>query len=78
MESSGNDNHRVSTWGFFLRLSIIFSLSFIFIGYSLVPGDAMETLINVPNNQKIETPVAENLMVGLAIGMSFEGFKPVS
>jgi hypothetical protein len=29
MESSGNDNHRVSTWGFFLRLSIILSLSFI-------------------------------------------------
>ena len=25
----------------------------------------------------METPVAENLMSGLAIGMSFEGFKPV-
>lgn len=49
----------------------------IFIGYSLIPGDAMGTLKNVPDNQKIETPVAENLMVGLAIGMSFEGFKPV-
>jgi hypothetical protein len=49
----------------------------IFIGYSLLPGDAMGTLKNVPDNQKIETPVAENLMVGLAIGMSFEGFKPV-
>ena len=49
----------------------------IFIGYSLVPGDAMGTLKNVPDDQKIETPVAENLMVGLAIGMSFEGFKPV-
>lgn len=49
----------------------------IFIGYSIVPGDAMGTLINVPRSQKLETPVAENLMVGLAIGMSFEGFKPV-
>lgn len=49
----------------------------IFIGYSLVPGNAMGTLKNVPDNQKIETPVAENLMMGLAIGMSFEGFKPV-
>ena len=49
----------------------------IFIGYSIVPGDAMGTTINVPYDQKIETPVAENLMVGLAIGMSFEGFKPV-
>ena len=49
----------------------------IFIGYSLIPGDAMGTLKNVSDDQKIETPVAENLMVGLAIGMSFEGFKPV-
>ena len=49
----------------------------IFIGYSLIPGDAMGTLKNVPNIQKIETPIAENLMMGLAIGMSFEGFKPV-
>ena len=49
----------------------------IFIGYSLIPGDAMGTLKNVPDDQKIETPVAENLMVGLAIGMSFEGFLPV-
>jgi len=49
----------------------------IFIGYSLIPGDAMGTLKDVPNTQKIETPIAENLMMGLAIGMSFEGFKPV-
>lgn len=49
----------------------------IFIGYSIVPGDAMGTLKDVPLSQKIETPVAENLMVGLAVGMSFEGVKPV-
>jgi hypothetical protein len=49
----------------------------IFIGYSLVPGDAMGTLANVPMNQKVETPIAENLMVGIAIGMSLEGFLPV-
>jgi deoxyxylulose-5-phosphate synthase len=49
----------------------------IFIGYSIIPGDAMGTLINVPMDQKIETPVAENLMVGLGIGMSLEGLIPV-
>lgn len=49
----------------------------IFIGYNVVHGDAMGTLKNVPPSQKIETPVAENLMTGLAIGMSFEGFLPV-
>ena len=49
----------------------------IFIGYNVKYGDAIGTLKNVPDNQKLETPVAENLMSGLAIGMSFEGFKPV-
>ena len=49
----------------------------IFIGYNVTHGDAMGTLKNVPRDQRIETPVAENLMAGLAIGMSFEGFLPV-
>jgi pyruvate dehydrogenase E1 component alpha subunit len=49
----------------------------IFIGYNVLKGDAMGTLKNVPAEQKLETPVAENLMSGLAIGMSFEGFLPV-
>lgn len=49
----------------------------IFIGYNVARGDAMGTLKNVPMEQKLETPVAENLMSGLAIGMSFEGFLPV-
>lgn len=49
----------------------------IFIGYNVARGDAMGTLKDVPMNQKIETPVAENLMAGLAIGISFEGLIPV-
>ena len=49
----------------------------IFIGYNVTRGDAMGTLKNVPADQKLETPVAENLMTGLAIGMSFEQLKPV-
>jgi pyruvate dehydrogenase E1 component alpha subunit len=49
----------------------------IFIGYNVARGDAMGTLKGVPADQKLETPVAENLMSGLAIGVSFEGFLPV-
>jgi len=49
----------------------------VFIGYNVKHGNAMGNLINVDNDKKIETPVAENLMAGLAIGMSFEGYKPV-
>ena len=49
----------------------------IFIGYNVKYGNAIGTLKNVSDDQKLETPVAENLMAGLAIGMSFEGFIPV-
>lgn len=49
----------------------------IFIGYNVKYGHAMGVLKNISDKQKIETPVAENLMCGLAIGMSFEGFRPV-
>lgn len=49
----------------------------VFIGYNVKNGNAMGSLNGVPDYLKIETPVAENLMVGLAIGMSFEGYRPV-
>lgn len=49
----------------------------IFIGYNVANGDAGGSLKTVPKEKKLETPVAENLMTGLGIGMSFEGFKPI-
>lgn len=50
----------------------------IFIGYNVSYGSkAYGTLTDISDSKKIETPVAENLMVGLAIGMSLEGFKPI-
>jgi deoxyxylulose-5-phosphate synthase len=52
-------------------------LNSVFIGYNVKNGNAMGTLAGVSDEQKIETPVAENLMTGLAIGMSFEGYRPV-
>lgn len=51
--------------------------STVFIGYGISKGKAMGTLKNVPESQLIETPVAENLMMGLAIGFSLRGKKPV-
>lgn len=49
-----------------------------FIGYNTRFGSRMYgTLDNVDANQCLEAPVAENLMVGLAMGMSLAGFKPV-
>lgn len=53
------------------------NINSVFIGYNVTNGNAMGNLVNVSDDKKIETPVAENLMAGLAIGMSFEGYKPV-
>jgi len=49
----------------------------LFIGYNVVHGNAMGVLKSVPNKQKIETPVTENLMIGLGIGLSFEEYRPL-
>lgn len=59
------------------RMMAIAKCNGVFIGYNVKNGNAMGSLKGIPDEQKIETPVAENLMVGLAIGMSFEGFRPV-
>jgi len=48
-----------------------------FVGYGVKIGRAMGTLRNVPDSQLIEMPVAENLMVSFAIGLSLKGLKPV-
>lgn len=50
----------------------------LFVGYNVRYGSkANGTLSQIPDKQLIEMPVAENLMIGSAIGMSLAGFKPV-
>lgn len=49
-----------------------------FIGYNTRYGSqAYGTLVGVPVDRIIETPVAENLMVGMAIGMALEGYLSI-
>jgi pyruvate dehydrogenase E1 component beta subunit len=48
-----------------------------FLGYGLEKGRALGTLKNVKNEQIIEMPVAENLMMGFAIGLALQGYVPV-
>lgn len=48
-----------------------------FVGYGVRHGRANGTLRNVPAAQLIEMPVAENLMVGFATGLSLLGRRPV-
>jgi pyruvate dehydrogenase E1 component beta subunit len=50
----------------------------IFLGYNVLYGSqGYGTFKDVPKEKCIETPLAENLMAGLAIGLAMEGFKPV-
>lgn len=49
----------------------------LFIGYGLTRGRALGTLREVAAAQILETPVAENLMVGAAIGAALAGRRPV-
>lgn len=49
----------------------------VFIGYGVKTGRANGTLKNVAASQLLETPVAENLMCGIATGLAIAGRKPV-
>lgn len=49
-----------------------------FIGYNTACGSRMYgTLEHMPLDQCIETPICENLMVGIGMGLSLEGFRAV-
>ena len=49
------------------------------VGYntSKAGGNAAGSLINFPQDRIQEMPLAENLMVGAAIGMSLDGWLPI-
>ncbi len=50
----------------------------IFLGYNVKHGSKGDgAYVNIPEHQLFETPVAENLMMGIAIGLSLEGYLPI-
>jgi len=61
-------------------MDLLASEGYLFIGQSVkYPGNAIyKTLINVPDSQKIEFPVAEEMQLGVSIGLSLEGYKVCS
>lgn len=45
----------------------------------LYPGTAIyNTLKHIPKDKRLEMPVAENMQTGMAIGMSLQGYLPIS
>jgi pyruvate/2-oxoglutarate/acetoin dehydrogenase E1 component len=52
--------------------------SAIFMGQGMFAGTTMsDTLMGVPIEKKLEMPVAEDLQMGMAIGMALDGMLPV-
>ena len=51
-----------------------------FIGQAVrYPGTGLyDSLIHIPDNKKWEFPIAENLQMGVSIGLSLAGFLPIS
>jgi len=50
----------------------------VFIGYNVAYGSkGYDSFTDIEKEKLIETPVAENLMTGIAIGMALEGYKPI-
>jgi pyruvate/2-oxoglutarate/acetoin dehydrogenase E1 component len=50
----------------------------IFLGQNVICGDFCGTLKGVPIEKRIEFPVAEELQMGMSIGLSLGGFVPIS
>ena len=52
----------------------------VFLGQSVkYSGNAIyNTLKTVPEEKKLETPVFEDLQMGLSIGMALDGFVPIT
>jgi transketolase C-terminal domain/subunit len=48
-----------------------------FVGYGLKRGRAYGTLAGVAEEQIVDTIIAENLMLGMAIGISLKGYQPL-
>ena len=50
----------------------------VFLGQGITVGDKFYgTLDEVPKHKCIEFPVAENLMMGSAVGLALQGYKPI-
>lgn len=50
----------------------------IFLGQQVLSEDFYGTLKDTPPSKRIEMPVAEEMQLGLSIGLALEGFLPIS
>ena len=50
----------------------------IFLGQQVASENFYDTLIDVPMTLRVEQPVAEEMQLGLSIGLALEGYIPIS
>jgi len=51
----------------------------IFLGQGVLYGDGIyRTLLDIPSNKKIEMPIAEDMQMGISIGLSLNGYIPIT
>jgi pyruvate/2-oxoglutarate/acetoin dehydrogenase E1 component len=52
----------------------------IFLGQAVsVPGTAMfNTLVDISHDKKVELPVAEEMQMGMAVGLAIDGYVPIT
>lgn len=48
-----------------------------FVGYGLKKGRAYGTLAGISDDKIIDMPIAENLMMGVGIGLALKGLRPI-
>ncbi len=49
-----------------------------FLGQQVATENFYDTLTNIPMNRRTEMPVAEEMQMGLSIGLALEGYLPIS
>lgn len=52
----------------------------LFLGQGMIYGgiSISDSFSDIPFNKKIEVPVAENLQLGMSVGLALEGYTPIS
>lgn len=50
----------------------------LFLGQQVLSEDFYDTLINIPQHSRREMPVAEDMQLGISIGLALQGFLPIS
>jgi pyruvate dehydrogenase E1 component beta subunit len=50
----------------------------IFLGQQVLSEDFYDTLLDIPGHARREMPVAEDMQMGISIGMALEGYLPIS